>query len=281
MLGFELRRSKQIKPEVTEKEEKKMKTAKLGAIFLIAVMALAGAGVGYAAWFDTITISGTVNTGNVDIVITRLSETYVYKDLDTDEAVICHKYINLPPLTGGLGSIFWDPAPPSNGLLVAKATATVDKATAYDELYIEFSNLFPCIDFYVDVLFHYEGSIPVKINFADFDSVFGLGGDNADWLHYLWNMHQIDSNFGIWVTAYRANADGTLILDDNNEPIPVDVGTQLHYCDYVYLELHIHLPQWWDVDGDGIDEPTDWLMLRNGGFTAHIEVIQWNEYEED
>ena len=43
-----------------------MKSAKLGAMFLISVLALAGIGMGYAAWTDTITIDGTINTGNVD-----------------------------------------------------------------------------------------------------------------------------------------------------------------------------------------------------------------------
>ena len=251
-----------------------MKTAKLGAIFLISIMALAGVGAGYAAWFDTITIQGTVNTGNVDLVIERLSGTYVYKDLDTDDIVICHKYTNLPPLTGGLGSVHFVPAPPSDGLLVSTATATVDSATDYDELYIEFDNLFPCIDFYIDVLFHYVGSIPVKINYADFDTVFGDEGQEP-WLEILWDMYQNnpDAGFGIWITAYRADEEGTLLIDyETGEYIPVGVGTQLHYCDYVYLELHIHLPQYWN------DEPTDWLMNRDGGFTAHIEVIQWNEY---
>ena len=65
-----------------------MKTAKLGAIFMISIMALAGIGAGYAAWTDVITIKGTVNTGTVDVVIEGLSGTEVYKDLYDDSCDI-------------------------------------------------------------------------------------------------------------------------------------------------------------------------------------------------
>jgi len=44
-----------------------MKTAKIGVLFLVALMALAGTGAGYALWSETITINGIVNTGEVDI----------------------------------------------------------------------------------------------------------------------------------------------------------------------------------------------------------------------
>jgi len=44
-----------------------MKTAKIGALFLVALMALTGASAGYAMWTETITMSGTVNTGNIGI----------------------------------------------------------------------------------------------------------------------------------------------------------------------------------------------------------------------
>ena len=50
---------------------------------------------------------------------------------------------------------------------------------------------------------------------------------------------------------------------------PVDVGTQLHYCDYVYVRLIIHLPQ------------DNALQGLSGAFTGTIGVIQWNEYPVD
>ena len=38
-----------------------MRTAKIGAIFLISVMALAGVTAGYAMWYETLYIDGTIN----------------------------------------------------------------------------------------------------------------------------------------------------------------------------------------------------------------------------
>ena len=56
-----------------------MKTAKIGAMFLISILALAGIGMGYAAWTDTITITGSVNTGSVEWAFTGYSGTWVWK----------------------------------------------------------------------------------------------------------------------------------------------------------------------------------------------------------
>lgn len=44
-----------------------MKTAKLGALFLVSVLALAGVGAGYAMWYEDLTIDGTINTGTFDV----------------------------------------------------------------------------------------------------------------------------------------------------------------------------------------------------------------------
>lgn len=44
-----------------------MKNAKLGAIFVIAVMALAGIGAAYAHWEDTIYVEGKMKTDDIDV----------------------------------------------------------------------------------------------------------------------------------------------------------------------------------------------------------------------
>lgn len=255
-----------------------MKSAKLGAMFLIAIMALAGIGMGYAAWTDTITIDGTVNTGNVDIVVERYSGTWVYKDLwvDTIE-IVDHDWVDECDFTQVVDGVT---VPCTRDLamgwmLIAYGFSDqkydADGLPIDDAITITFGNLFPCIDFVADVLFHYDGSIPVKIQYADFDTIFGLEGDVPDWLYDLWDMYQADpaAGYGIWVEAYRWDPE----TGEKTEEI-VDIGTQLHYCDWVILELYIHLPQFWP----GTEIPTDDLMDRNGGFTAHIEVIQWNEF---
>jgi hypothetical protein len=44
-----------------------MKSTKLGTIFLVSIMALAGVTIGYAAWSETLTIDGDVTTGTFDV----------------------------------------------------------------------------------------------------------------------------------------------------------------------------------------------------------------------
>jgi len=66
-LGFVLRLTKEIKAEVTEKEEMiKMKTAKLGALFVVFVMAFTAVAASYAHWEETLTISGIMTTDDID-----------------------------------------------------------------------------------------------------------------------------------------------------------------------------------------------------------------------
>ena len=234
-----------------------MKTAKLGAMFLVAVLALAGIGVGYAAWTDTITIDGTVNTGNVDIDITMVSSTWVYKVLGAGntgyglETVVHHDWGSTDPNppTGQVGVDWW---------LVASAIATDTSTEETNTITFTYNNLFPCIDFCVDLLWHYDGSIPVKINIADF-TVDPTQTDQA--LIDLWvNGKQADGT-GAWIDWYWSDVNGY-----KGNLIPDPIGIQLHQSNYILVEGHIHLPQ------------DNALMSLNGVFTANVEVVQWNEY---
>ena len=238
-----------------------MKTAKLGAIFLISIMALAGVGAGYAAWTDTVKIDGTVNTGNVDIVIRYLSSTYVYKDLITDDCVAVYVLADLvgapvrqfvyDPETGvgtwypDIDGYMWDL--PVDFLLVASSVAT---KIADDEVSVTATGLFPCICFGVEILLHYDGSIPVKINKAEI-------GTNDAWLQTLIDNGQAG------VAVWKSNEYGNLL-----EEIPLDelLGYQLHQCNWIMVIIAIHLPQ------------EDALMGQTASFTGELEVVQWNEY---
>ncbi|MDV2990051.1 MAG: hypothetical protein P3T54_07885 [Dehalogenimonas sp.] len=218
---------------------------KIGLLLITLVMALGALGVGYAAWTDEIYISGTVQTGDVDINITELSGTEVWKDLDTDALVYIHT-VNGEPAVG-------QPTRPDPGLKVAEATAVAGEDP--DEAVFTFTNLFPCQDFYVDMLLTYEGSIPAKINFAWIDS-------EDQWLVDLWNQGWDSNNpnaGGIWMEAFAVV---------NDVKVPVDLGTQVHEGDTIYLQLHIHIPQ------------DNAFMNLSGSFTGGFQVIQWNEYPD-
>jgi len=223
-----------------------MKTAKIGAIFLISVMALAGVGAGYAAWFDTITITGTVNTGSVGWDVVGYSGTWVWKNLNNDECVVLHN----PGI-----------APSINSILVASSYATQtigDDEPVDDSVTVVFDNLFPCIDFMADIVIHYTGSVPGKINGITFIDAW----PNTD------AEVKIDQFTTLEVRI--EHADGTV---DHIEDLGLLDGYQLHYCDHIYIVMIIHLPQYYE---DGT--PTDDLMGLTGSFDLDVEVVQWNEY---
>jgi predicted ribosomally synthesized peptide with SipW-like signal peptide len=72
-LGFALRLTEENKAEVIEKEVKKMKGAKIGAIFLVVIMSLVGVGVSYSAWSQSVDIQGSVGTGTFEFKITNIA----------------------------------------------------------------------------------------------------------------------------------------------------------------------------------------------------------------
>ena len=239
----------------------KMNTAKLGVIFIVTAMALAGVGAGYSAWFDTITVTGTVNTGDVDIDVEKVSSTWVYKVLgapDTGygiETVYHH----------GWGSTDPDPPAGTEGIdwwLIASAVAAIDAGDDADAITVTYDNLFPCIDFKVDYLFHYDGSIPAKIQVTD--PLF-TGTDAQFFNTLIWTLPPEYPDMGY---CY-----GEMWLSDVNGNEVVNIadleGYQIHEGDYILLVITLHLAQ----NND--------LMNMDASFTAEIEVVQWNEYPYD
>lgn len=163
------------------------------------VLALGALGVGYALWWDEVTIEGIVHTGNVEISIVDLSETYVYKDLVTRGIVM-------------------SPTPLADGHLMYVASATAvnvtDQAGGVKTVEMTFDNIFPTADPIVaDVLLHYTGSIPVHIHYTESFT----GHDLSPYLVQKWYM--LDAA-GVWVETDMQNI-------------------QLHYCDRVWLKVHL------------------------------------------
>jgi hypothetical protein len=226
---------------------------KMGLLFMAVIIALAGLGVGFAAWTDKITLHGTVETGDVDLEVIDYSGTWVFK---------------VPGLSGAPDYEFGnetyvtripdDPELPEGAILIAWAEAFEGNHDPYD-VEMVWSNLFPCIDFTADVVFHYDGSIPVKVNSVIFN-----------WL----NLPQPDEFGPTLEPTFDATARylGKLQADGTIMPIPgktggiVDIGYQLHRCDVVGLDVTVHIPQ------------DNWWMNKTFEAEAAIEVIQWNEF---
>jgi hypothetical protein len=108
-----------------------MKTAKLGAIFLMSVMALAGIGASYACWYDDLDIEGVVWTGV----------------LDAEWSIEC----------------VGDTEPDE------KDVSWVDAWIEDDLLVVVVNNAYPCITYWVHFDIHNNGTIPFILGAFDIE----------------------------------------------------------------------------------------------------------------
>lgn len=177
---------------------------KIGLLSLALVLALGALGVGYAMWFDEVTIEGTVQTGSVEISINETSETYVYKDLRRNHAIVMSATEREDP----------------DLLLVASATA--EDVTVYPDgaktVKMTFDNIFPTTvmqgPIVANVLLHYTGTIPVHV------AVIGEEVDPAIEPYLVQEWYMWDDVVGDWV-------------ETNMEDI------QLHNCNLVWLVVYL------------------------------------------
>ena len=273
-----------------------MKHNKTGTIFIVSILALAGIGISYAGFSDSISVYGTVDTATVTIDwIGWYSGTWVYKiyDFETtpssppefpdkyspiDEILIYRGFTQFQPTVAEVQS--WATTYGGIAELVSYSEAKVGTTPlptppgTYD-IDMVFDNLFPCIDFEADFIFHYEGSIPAIIDTAQ---IFPLTGDNypgttTNFLEWLWAYHLLPGNeaYGAWVEAYFVQGfdkDGKETHETNEivrweKGALVDVGQQIHNCDFIWVILTIHLPQ------------DNYLQGLTGHFGGNIHVIQW------
>ena len=219
---------------------------KMGLICMALVIALGIGGIGYASWIDTISITGDVNTGDVDLVVKKYSGTYVWKtDITKDPSTIPDE---IEVVSGWLPMT---PMPPSYAIdadpndgeadIDPVGCATAAQGTTIDDIVVDFVNMFPCIDFTADFLLHYAGSIPVKVSVSDI-GVTGITGATAT------------------IKYYESDAAGT-----QGTEITTPVGMQLHKCDYILVVITVH-----------IDQDTG-EMNGTGTVSGTITVKQWNE----
>ena len=222
---------------------------RMGLLAMALVLALGIMGIGYAMWSDTVSISGNVTTGSVDIDIDDTSDTYVYKVVQAypshavGEMVCSNTTQNLNP----------DGDNVTNLLLVASAV-TVDKSNPngdVDEVTMTFTNIFPtdntCL-IKADVLMHYLGTIPAHVVMSDPD--WSGGTDNlSEYLEMEWRYSEDDG------TTWAVICDPELL--------------QLHECDLLWLDV------WFNPDllqSNGIA-----AQGLSGQFSFTLMAHQWNE----
>jgi hypothetical protein len=244
-----------------------MRKNKIGSLFLVAALALAGIGISYAGFTDTITVFGEVETGTVELKVVDYSGTDVYKVWDwkvtdpdpsgwnwtaetiidkAEETVIISGFEGELPTESEVIEFFTGNNGYADGAeLVAHAMA--EAGIGDNEVFMNYTNLFPCKWFKADFVIHYDGSIPAKL-YADI-----LPDDtDSDWLLELDNLLQV----------YKVEPDGAGGWIKGEL---VDQGHQVHKCNYTLWELSFHVPQSNDYQD------------RSGSFTARIGALQWNE----
>ena len=224
---------------------------RIALISLALVLALGALGLGYAHWSDTIFITGTVNTGSLDLVVEALCGTEVYKDLENDELVYCHWYNNLPDTTKIYYNDDISSSPPANGLLVGYVEVTQDLAAdpTGDTLVMEFTNLFP-LEGYMYPLgwgnwigncrIHATGTVPMHVKVTS-----EVTGIPEAWVEIY--FYPFFEPYGLFT------------------PEEFD-GIQLHHCDSFEVWVMVSVPK------------EDAAMSQSGTITLTIEGIQWNEY---
>jgi len=223
---------------------------KIGLLALALVLALGALGVGYAAWTDTVTITGNVTTGTVDVVVEDYSNTYVWKTID-DGIYVQHTWDSdkVPYPYEDAIDAFPNEHPLDTGGIDPVASA-VASYVADDEVYIDIVNAFPILPedgiLSADFLLHYAGSVPVKVDICDVTATGGLDPED------------------IMIQYFESDADGTY---DTAYPIQLG-GLQMHYCDYIVVLISVDLSE---------NEASDQNLEST--ISGSIRVIQWNEYK--
>ncbi|MCK4580919.1 MAG: hypothetical protein KAU10_06170 [Dehalococcoidia bacterium] len=182
---------------------------RIGLLCLAMVLALGTLGVGYALWWDEVTIEGTVDTGTVRIGIPHA---YVSR-LEQDKNVA----------TVELG---WE------GPILEKEFPGLGVRTAYEKLVVTIDNAFPCL--LVDIAFYVGsvGSIPLHITGIQISDPSGqLIFVQTSWPGatplegYFYHVDDPDQLPIIEVTIINL------------------VGTQMHWCGVDKADLILHFEQ--------------------------------------
>jgi hypothetical protein len=248
-----------------------MNKNKIGTLFLVSALALAGIGISYAGFTDTISIFGEVDTATVVLDVIDYSGTDVYKVWDVQDDVTppnddmaTYEHENelliyrgmITDLPSEQTVIGWAEDNGGSAERVSFAKASADPCGVYDVL-VEFDNLFPCVPHTADIVVEYTGSIPAKLwasQDIEYDATNGPNWvDSKDWIEYLY-----DDTDAITYEIYSYD-DG--IIGDTE----LGLGHQVHEGDMVYIAMTIHIPQ------DNIYQGC------SAEFWVNIHALQWNE----
>ena len=220
---------------------------KIVLISLALVLALGGLGVGYAAWTDTVTVSGPISTGEVSIEFTS--------------SVSIEDPFFPPPIIPGVEALE-DKEVTQHGPGFPGFTQRTGKNVAWGEsllvnsdlLQVSFHNVYPHYYNHVAFWLHNDGTIPVKI----WKYVFRDGAGNI--------LAEFDSDLDTGYVVFDLNNNG---FDDFEIQWGDNYGAQLEPSDIINISFGVSLLQDEGIQGE-----------ENLTFTVEAVAIQWNEYQE-
>ena len=240
------------------------------------MIGLASLSVGYALWSKTLTITGTVNTGNVDAEWSLHNPWYWDEQLgyDTDDGGTLGV---TPPCTEGS-----DPG--------CKNVSDIKCVITGDTLNVTITNAYPSIDYYCNIDVTSTGTVPIHLeNVTLTKPTAGVDPDHFDF--------EIvdDPDQGDNTTAYSGALGDWLICE------------QLHINDSAYGILHVHfdnesgimpgdvvtfsgtvlLVQWNESECAtcaGNNTPTVDVYIPSGGEVFYVDeeiLIEWTMTDAD
>jgi hypothetical protein len=228
---------------------------KLGLICLAVIMALGTMGVGYAMWFDTITINGTVKTGQVKLI-------WLNDSAETSDPAPGGKdspwgYLNLPP---GMVTLFDHTIIPGQiGTLrhLDKNVGWTDAIiTDPHNVQVTLNDVYPCYAVNVSLHALNDGTVPVKIPMPHLTYYDPSLGQNVTG----------DLPKSTWVYVKGLDQYGETSVSDVIELYWAhDAGEQLEPHDVVEYSFYIHVLQ-----------PSRQNYTYN--FSISLTGEQWNEY---
>jgi hypothetical protein len=260
---------------------------KIGLLSLAVILALGTLGVGYAMWSDTVLITGTASTGDLDVAFSNQmsNDASSGTDLSSGDPAAVGTWTT-PDLEDPSGWTWTGAVQPEGA---EKETASIDCLIDDDTLTVTIDHGYPCyfggIGFTIDNL----GSVPVKILSMKLISVNNnslrgslVGADGyvdltADTQYYV-NVGPAGpaSHLPIVETTPDAAGDDTddfsIVLTD------LAVGDQIGQAgsntepDELFGDIHVHIEQ-------GIPQGLGCNGNRPFTFTIEIVCAQWNEVD--
>lgn len=221
---------------------------KLGFIALALVTVLTTLGIGYAMWSQTITVNGTVNTGNVTLQVSNYSGTVAYKDANSNlvftDGPLAMGTVPTTP-TGALWGTSYAYIHDVNGSTVNQPYSCTSEAGL--TINMVWWNLFPapnsdhvfrdwCADFDITN----TGSIPVKLEISPISTTNATTSPNG----------------GMPAITVTYTVNGNTVSAE---------GLQIEPTGVVHVNICL-----------AVNEST--VQSYNGSFSLMISGVQWNEY---